>query len=121
MLEKRRFHRVRFTAPSVLIHNDISYRGQIENISLNGALLSFSDGVIIPQDEKYVLIIWPDGETSLLRMEVKVIYANFTMIGIRFVSMDDGTCNRLYNLMAELGGEPGKLTMESKMLEREGE
>jgi len=121
MLEKRRFRRVRFTAPSDLIHNDISYRGQIENISLNGALLSFSDGVIIPQDEKCALIVWPDEENPLLRMEVKVIYANFTMIGIKFVSMDEGTHDRLYNLMAELGGEPGKLTMERKILELEEE
>jgi c-di-GMP-binding flagellar brake protein YcgR len=121
MLEKRRFHRVRFTAPSELTHNDITYKGQLENISLNGALLSFSEGVIIPQDEECILTVHLEGENDLLRMVVKVIYSNFTMIGIKFASVDAETRERLYMLMARLSNEPEKLTQERQLLEREGE
>lgn len=121
MLEKRLFHRVRFTAASELTHNDITYKGQLENISLNGALLSFSDGVIIPQDEECILMVRLEGENEPLRLLVKVIYSNFTMIGIKFASVDAETRERLYMLMARLSNEPEKLTQERQLLEREGE
>jgi c-di-GMP-binding flagellar brake protein YcgR len=121
MLEKRRFHRVRFTAPSELTHNDITYKGQLENISLNGALLSFSDGVIIPQDEECILTVRLEGEDEPLRLVVKVIYSNFTMIGIKFASVDAETRERLYKLMTRLSNEPEKLTQERQLLEWERE
>lgn len=121
MLEKRRFHRVRFTAASELNHNDITYRGQLENISLNGALLSFSDGVVIPQDEECVLTVRLQAGSDPLRIVVKVIYSNFTMIGIKFVSVDAETQERLYDLMASISNEQEKLTRERQQLEGERE
>jgi len=121
MLEKRRFHRIRFTAASELTHNDITYKGQLENISLNGALLSFSDGVIIPQDEECILTVCLEGEKDLLRLLVKVIYSNFTMIGIKFVTVEGETRERLYKLMARLSNEPDKLIQERQLLEWERE
>ena len=121
MLEKRRFHRVRFTAASELAHNDITYKGQLENISLNGALLSFSDGVIVPQDEECILTVCLEGEPPPLRLVVKVIYSNFTMIGLKFASLDAGTRERLYNLMARLSSELEKLTIERQLLDRKRE
>jgi c-di-GMP-binding flagellar brake protein YcgR len=121
MLDKRRFHRVRFTAASELTHKDITYKGQLENISLNGALLSFSDGVIVPEDEECTLTVCLKGENDPLRLVVKVVYSNFTMIGLKFDSLDTGPRERLYNLMARLSNELEKLTQERKLLGRGGE
>jgi c-di-GMP-binding flagellar brake protein YcgR len=121
MLEKRRFHRVRFTATSEMIHNNITYKGQLENISLNGALLSFSDGVVVPQDDECILTVFLEGENTPLRMVVQVIYSNFTMIGIKFASIDAETRERLYNLLARLSSDANKLTYERQLLEREWE
>jgi c-di-GMP-binding flagellar brake protein YcgR len=117
MLEKRLFHRVRFTAASELTHNNITYKGQLENISLNGALISFSDGVIVPQDEECILTFCPEGENVPLRLMVKTIYSNFTIIGIKFSSVDTETLERLYNLMVRLSNEPEKLPLEWQLLE----
>ena len=121
MFEKRRFHRVRFTAACELTHNDISYKGQLENISLNGALVSFNDGLIVPQDDECILMVYLEGENSPLRLGVRVIYSNFTMIGVKFVLMDAGCRERLNNLVASLSGEPEKLSDELKLLERESD
>jgi hypothetical protein len=121
MLERRRFHRVRFTAESELTHNGMTCKGQLENISLNGALLSFKDGVIIPQDEECILKVWLEWESDPLSIVVKVIYSNFTMIGISFASVGSETRERLYKLMEWLSNEPEKLTQERQLLEREGE
>jgi hypothetical protein len=121
MYEKRRFHRVRFTTASELIHNDIIYKGQLENISLNGALLSFGDGVVIPQDEECFVTVRLEDEEDPLRLVVKVIYSNFTMIGIKFALVDDVTRARLYKLMAGLSNDPEKLSKERQQLEKEWE
>ncbi|HEX9022349.1 MAG TPA: PilZ domain-containing protein [Geobacteraceae bacterium] len=119
MLEKRRFHRVRFKSACEMIHNTISYRGQLENISLNGALVSFSDGVIVPQDDECLLKLYLEGERGDLQMTVKVIYANFTMVGVKFSSMDGGSRERLIRLVAALSDDPAKVAQEQKLLESE--
>jgi c-di-GMP-binding flagellar brake protein YcgR len=121
MIEKRRFQRIRFTAASDLTHNNISYKGQLENISLNGALLSFNDGLIVPQDDECILIVYLKGENIPLRLTVRVIYSNFTMIGVKFESMDAGTRERVNDLVAALSVEPEKLKDELKLLDRESD
>ncbi len=120
MLEKRRFHRVRFRCACELIHNGISYKGQLENISLNGALISFEEGVIIPEDDKCFLVIHLEGEVSLLQMTVRVVYSNFTMSGVKFSVMEDAARERLSNLMAALGCDSVRISQELKLLDSEG-
>lgn len=105
MLDKRQLHRVRFKATSELINNDITYKCQLENISLNGALVSFSDGVVVPQDDECILSVFLEGENTPLRMLAQAINSHFTMIGIKFVSEDAETRERLYNLLERLSSE----------------
>ncbi len=119
MLEKRRFHRVRFTAACELTHNRISYKGQVENISLNGALVSFNEGLIVPQDDECLLRICLVGDNVPLELAARVIYSNFTMVGVKFSPMDSVTVERLYKLVASLSRETEKLSDELKLLERE--
>ena len=118
MIEKRRFHRIRFTAPSELNHNQVSYKGRLENISLNGALVSFNEGVIVPPDEKCILSFNVQGDEDPFRMVVRVIYCNFTMIGVKFISMDTVTRERLNNLVAALSGEYARISDELKHLDK---
>lgn len=117
MIEKRRFHRVRFTAKSVLKHHDLAYQGQLENISLNGALVSFSNGIIVPQGDKCILTVWLKGEEIPLRFFVEVIHSSFTMVGVRLFSVDADTRVRLHNLMERITPEPEKLEKELQLLE----
>ncbi len=119
MIEKRRFHRVRFTANSVLAHDGITYRGQLENISLSGALVSFSDGIIVPQGDECILTVYLEDEGTPLRFMVEVMHSSYTMAGIKFVSFDADTKVRLYKLMERMTTEPGKLRDELQLLDRE--
>jgi hypothetical protein len=99
MNEMRRFQRIRFNAKCSLTHNNITYLGQLENISVNGALISFNDGVVIPKNESCSLTIYLDDENSQLRLLIGVIHSNFTMIGIKFIIKDEEIQERLYNLI----------------------
>jgi len=108
MNEKREFHRVRFRAKSELTHNELTYQGQLENISLNGALISFDDGIVVPEGEKCILTIHLDDEETPLRVAVDVKHSNFTMIGIRFNACDEIARKRLCKLMERLSAETDK-------------
>ncbi|HEX2767758.1 MAG TPA: PilZ domain-containing protein [Geobacteraceae bacterium] len=121
MFEKRRFHRIRFMVKSDLTHNNINYPGRLENISLNGALISFSDGVVVPRGEECILMIHLEDENTPLRLVVEVIYSNFTMIGIKLITTDVETRLCLRNLLERLTSEPDKLSRELQQLDRECE
>lgn len=117
MIEKRRFHRVRYTAKCLLVHGEMAYGGQVENISLNGALLSFSGGIVIPQGEKCSLEVDVDEGEGPLSLLVEVVHASFMMAGIRFVSFDADTKVCLYMLMERISPEPARLEKELELLE----
>ena len=121
MYEKRRFHRIRFMVKSELTHNDIDYLGRLENISLNGALISFSDGVVVPLDEECTLTVHLEDENTPLRLGVVVIHSNFTMIGIKFTATNVETRLRLRKLLERLTTEPDKLSSELQLFGRECE
>jgi hypothetical protein len=121
MNEMRQFKRVRFKAKCSLSHNNISYLGQMENISLNGALISFSDGVVIPRNESCSLTVYLEEENSPLRLTIEVIHSNFTMIGIKFVSNDAEMQERLQELIERLTTGQEKLVNEQQLYCREYE
>jgi hypothetical protein len=121
MFEKRRFHRIRLTVKSELTHSNINYPGRLENISLNGALISFSDGVVVPRDEECILTIHLDDEDTPFRLGVEVIHSNFTMIGIKFIASNVETRLRLRNLLKRLTPEPDKLSRELQLFDRDCE
>ena len=102
MDEKRRFKRVRVSASCSLTYNNITYLGRLENISLNGALISFNDGIVIPKDERCNLKVYLEETDTPLRTEIEVIHSNFTMLGVRFDKNDRVAEEALANLLERL-------------------
>lgn len=121
MNEQRQFARVRFKAKCSLSHNNITYLGQMENISLNGALISFNDGVVIPRNESCNLTIYLEEENSQLHLLIEVIHSNFTMIGIKFASKDAGNQEHLHKLIERLITGQEKFVQEQQIYCRESE
>jgi len=121
MNEQRQYNRVRFSAKCSLSHNNISYMGHLENISENGALISFSDGVVIPRDDSCSLTIYLEDENSPLHVLIEVVHSNFTMIGIKFSSKDVEKQERLHNLIERLTTGQGNLLKAQQLYCRESE
>jgi len=93
----------------------------MENISLNGALISFSDGVVIPRNESCSLTVYLEEENTPLRLTIEVIHSNFTMIGIKFVSKDAEMQESLQELIERLTTGQEKLVNEQQLYCREYE
>ncbi|UFS71731.1 PilZ domain-containing protein [Geomonas sp. RF6] len=111
-MEKRKFHRIRLTARCALTHNGITYHGHTENMSLNGALISFSDGIIVPKGEECVVLVFLDDEEAPLRLVVEVVYSFYTMLGTKIVQVDEETQARLVAVVERVTDEPEKLKEE---------
>ena len=121
MNEKRRFRRVRYSAKCSLTHNNITYLGQLENISSNGALISFNDGIIIPKDDRCNLSIYIEEQAAPLRMEIEVIHSNFTMLGVRFAIDENLVKDTLENLLESLATGKDNSVNEQQLFCREAE
>jgi len=118
-MEKRKFHRIRFAARCTLTHNGITYHGHTENLSLNGALISFSDGIIVPKGEECVVLLFLDDQEAPLRLAVEVVYSFYTMLGTRIVQVDEEGQERLIDVVRKLTNQPERLAEEIARMKQE--
>jgi hypothetical protein len=111
-MQQRRFHRVTFSAPSDLTHQEMTYQGRVENVSLKGALISADECIMIPLGERCQLSIFArEGEPPIV-LTAQVVHSFFSMIGVRFVSFAEGDENRMFELMERITSEPETLRDE---------
>jgi len=121
MKEKRKFQRIRCGSKCSLTHCNITYLGRLVNISMDGALIGFNEGLVIPNNEKCVLTIYSDELKTPLKSEVMVIHSNFTMVGIKFASEDVKVRKALDCLIHCLVTKEGDWDKETTLFYRERE
>jgi len=115
-MQQRWFHRVLFTAKSEVTFDDVISKGQLENISLNGALVSFEKAITVNRGDKCFLAIYPEGESQPIRIIAEVVRCLRNMVGIKFVAIDEDTQLCLYELVKRVTTEPEKMNAESDKL-----
>jgi PilZ domain len=117
-MQQRWFHRVLFTAKSVVTFDDVIFKGQVENISLNGALISFEKDITVNCGDKCFLTIYPEGENQPIRIIAEVVRFLRNMVGIKFVAIDAETQLCLYELVKRVTTEPDKMDADRERLKR---
>jgi hypothetical protein len=115
-MEQRWFHRVLFTAKSEVTFDDVISKGQLENISLNGALVSFKKDITVNRGDKCFLAIYPEGESQPIRIIAEVVRSLRNIVGIKFVAIDAETQRCLYELVKKVTTEPETMNAESDKL-----
>jgi hypothetical protein len=115
-MQQRLFNRVLFTAKSVITFDDIIFNGKIENISLNGAMISFETDVTVNAGDKCFLTIYPEGESQPIRIITEVVRFLRNMVGIKFVAMDAETQLSLNDLVRRVTTEPQNMNPKSDTL-----
>jgi hypothetical protein len=119
MIEKRRFHRIRLASICSLACNDATHEGRLENLSLNGALVSFKGSILVRPGNQGTFSLHVDGHAVPLVFEVEVVHSGFSMVGVKFLDMDAATKVRLAELMEKLTSEPEKLREELALSRRD--
>jgi hypothetical protein len=112
MIEQRQYHRVALTEKCALVYQDTIYQGELENISLNGAVVTLTESASLPKGVICLLIVYLNGESNPLRLNVEVIHRSLPMLGVRFVPLDEYGQNRLVHLVQKFSTDPDKLETE---------
>ena len=112
MIEQRQFHRVKLTEHCTLNYQDTIYQGELDNISLNGAVISCGGEIPVPLGAICQLVVYLKGEVNPLKLNVEVMHSNHAMLGMRFVPLDEHGQHRLVNLVEKFTMEPDKLVTE---------
>ena len=118
MLEKRQFQRLQHSSKTILSHHDAIYQGQLENISMNGALVRLEHGTFLPQCNGYDLKVFIDGENTPFQLNAEVVCVTFAMAGIKFTSYKADTKTRLERLLEKLSLEPDTARTERERIRR---
>ena len=117
-MPQRFFRRVLFTAKSDVKFEDVIFKGQLENISLNGALISFEDDVPVNRGDKCFLTIYPEDGSQPIRIIAEAAHFHGNMVGIRFLAIDAESQAFLYDLVKKLPAEPENIGEESDNLKK---
>jgi hypothetical protein len=112
MIEQRQFHRVKMAEKCDLAYQDNKHPGQLENISLNGAIITLTDSVVIPMGAICLLTLHLKGESNPLKLNAEIIHCNHAKVGMRFVPLDEYGQNCLVHLVQSFTTEPDKLATE---------
>lgn len=115
-MEQRRFHRVTFSAPSDLMHQDMIYKGRLDNISLRGAMVSADECIMIPPGDTCTLSIVPFEGAAPIVLTAKIVHSFFSMVGVKFVAFAGDAENQLFELMQTTTSEPETLRNEWEVI-----
>jgi hypothetical protein len=119
IMEKRAFQRLPFSTTAILSHNDAIIQGQLENISMNGALVRLEHGTFLPQGSEYCLTVHINGEDVPLQLVAEIVCVSFSMAGIKFVSYEADTKVRLSELMVKLSSDLNMAMAEHERIRRQ--
>ena len=112
MGEKRNFSRINFTASTQVEFNDNIYEGELLDLSLRGALLSFKDQIPLTMKDRCTLIICLHSSDIKLIFEAELTHIHENNLGFKFLEEDVGTMTHLRNLLSLNVGDYDKITDE---------
>ncbi len=112
MDEKRYFTRINFKAHSQIEFGNNTYEGDLLDISLRGALLSFKDQIPLKMKDRCTLIICLHSSDIKLIFEAELTHIHENNMGFKFLEEDVGTMTHLRNLLSFNVGDYDKITDE---------
>lgn len=110
-MEKRKFERVDLRTEAVVRHRDVTFRGEVENLSLKGLFVRTNQK--IPLHEKVDVAMFFHGSSSELSfsLEASVVRATDEGIGLNFRKIDIDSLVRS-DVTATVGGSDRQRVIE---------
>jgi len=111
-MEKRNFSRIIFNVGTVIKWQDKTYKGEVENLSLQGMLAGISDH--IPDGEEVEITIYLTGVSPQIPINLngEVIRSSEEGLALKFVKMNTDSFIHLRNIMAHNTGDSSKVMDE---------
>jgi hypothetical protein len=112
----RRFNRIKFDDQCVVEYGSRSIKGRLLNISLNGALVEFSDHMPFLPGDRWRLSFHLGNADFIMQFGSEVVHTNNNMAGFRFIETDLNTMFHLRNLLEARTSDPGLIRRELELL-----
>lgn len=111
-MDKRNFSRITFNVGAVVNWQDKSFKGEVENLSLQGMLASINEP--IPAGEEIEITIYLTGTSPQIpiNLQGEVIRSSEEGLAVKFVKMNTDSFIHLRNIMAHNTGDSGKVMDE---------
>jgi hypothetical protein len=118
MIEKRAFSRLPLSVKAMLRRHDVSCQGQMETISMNGALIQLEHGTNVLLGDTFEVEFSVMGDPVPFILPAEVVCINFSMAGMRFSDCTFETVSRLAQLMEQLASESDVAMVEHERIRR---
>lgn len=110
--ERRRFTRVPFDSHCVLRHDGATFKAQLLDISLKGALIEIEDASIFVPERRCELGITLSGSVVVMDVDVQMVHNKENQIGLYFVGIDIDSLTHLRKLIELNMGDADKTLQE---------
>ena len=99
MTEKRNFQRVPFATDADILFNNQKYKGELLDISLNGALIQGKGSIQLEKGNRCALTIHLLETEIVLNFEADLVHTEGNRFGFKFVCEDTETARHLRRLL----------------------
>lgn len=111
-MDNRRFSRVLFSGPVQLKNADAVYTGQLQDLSLKGALLQLDPATALQAGQHFQLQFQLNESGVDLFMDVTVAHLNGSCVGVRCDKIDIDSASHLRRLLELNLGDADLLSRE---------
>lgn len=118
MEEQRNFSRVKFQAHTRVEIKGRPYGGELLDISLNGALISFDKVLPLKLDEELQIRIFLSSSSISMSFNASLVHLEENRYGFKFNSCDADSMTHLRKLLEYNLDDQGKVTRELFFLQR---
>jgi hypothetical protein len=111
-MEKRNFSRINFNVGTIIKWQDSSFKGEVENLSLQGMLARITES--IPAGAEVEITIYLTGVSPQIpiNLQGEVIRSSEEGLALKFVKMNTDSFIHLRNIMAHNTGDSSKVMDE---------
>jgi hypothetical protein len=118
MINRRQFTRILFSIEANLVIENVPYTITIDDISLNGVLVSLTKVTPSLKDKTGVLTFSLNEGDSIVRMDVAVVYEKDLEIGLQCRAIDIDSVTHLRRLVELNLGDSEQLNKELSQLQK---
>lgn len=111
-MDNRRFSRVLFSGPVQLKNADSVYTGQLQDLSLKGALLKLDTATTLQSGQSFQLQFQLNESGVDLFMDVTVAHLHGSSVGVRCIKIDIDSASHLRRLLELNLGDSDLLSRE---------
>jgi hypothetical protein len=111
-MEKRNFSRITFNVGTVVKWQDKSFKGEVENLSLQGMYAGITDPIDVGAEIDITIYLTGVSPQIPVNLQGEVIRSNEEGLAIKFVKMNTDSFIHLRNIMAHNTGDSSKVMDE---------